>query len=70
MFLRAGATWKDARTNETNACFKLKHEAHPESYRFTTWKDTWGIKKNPVNGAFGVGAFVGLTSIALPEDRI
>lgn len=40
MFWRASATWKDARTNETNPCFKLKHEAHPESYLFTTWKDT------------------------------
>lgn len=24
-------TWKEAWTNETKACFKLKQEAHPES---------------------------------------
>lgn len=43
---------------------------HTQKVIFSQLERTHGAFKNPVKGAFGIGAFVRLTSKAMPEDRI
>lgn len=68
--VRAAATWKGC-LNKWNKClFQTETWGTPRKLSFHNLKGHTGHLKNPVKGAFGIGAFVRLTSKAMPEDRI